>query len=261
MILDRSLFLYQIMFKGQYVRMKIIVYLVMAIAAVGMNAACADNEVQVPFVGCPSDGQEGPQPPPTGAAHTIHISSKLPGPIAYYNGVFAPAGWHCLELYGSSGSVIIVSAKSIPSGMPSGSFDAPVIELSWLSGETSGRFDVARFGWMLFPNLSKDVVKSVEDEGIVSKADIETPKYSKDDLTHLSTTLVRFETPANTKGLGSEGYVNVAQAPILGLVSWDDGDDGLGVSILRISMGTKDKTWAQTLLELNTPCLTGNSCQ
>lgn len=43
MILDRSLFLYQIMFKGQYVRMKIIVYLVMAIAAVGMNAACAGN--------------------------------------------------------------------------------------------------------------------------------------------------------------------------------------------------------------------------
>lgn len=247
--------------------MKIMMYLVAAFAAVGMNAACADNEVQVPFVGCPSDGQTGPIPAPTGAARTVHLSSKLPGSIAFYQGegdggVFAPAGWHCLALYGSSGVALIVSANALPkSGVPSNSsIHAPVITLSTFDSETSGRFDVARLGSMLFPDLTKDFVKSVEDEGIFSKDDIELPKYPKDDLTHLSTTLVRFETPANTKGLGTEGYANISQAPITGLVSLDEGNDGMIISILRISMGTKDETWAQTLLELNTPCFTGNSC-
>lgn len=247
---------------------KLIAYLVVAIAAFGVTIAHADDEVKVPFIGCPSDGQTGPLGPPTGTARTVHLSAKLPGAIAFYQGeggagVFAPAGWHCLALYGSSGEAIIVSANALPkSGVPSGnSIDAPVIEYSALSGETSGRFGVAIYGHMLFPDLTKDFVQGVEDEGIESKSDIEEARYPKDKLTFLNKTLVQFETPANTKGLGTEGYVNVSQASITGLVALDDGDDGMGISILRVSMGAKDDVWTPILLKLNTPCLTGNGCQ
>ena len=251
-----------------FVRTKFIAYLFVAIAAFEMTVAHADDEMKVPFVGCPSDGQTGPIAPPTGSTRTVHLSSKLPGAIAYYQGdggagVFAPAGWHCLALYGSSGEAIIVSADALPkSGVPSGSsIDAPVIEYSALSGETSGRFGVATYGHMLFPDLTKDFVKGVEDEGIESKSEIEEPKYPRDKLTFLNKTLVQFETPANAKGLGTEGYASVSHAPITGLVSLDEGDDGMGISILRISLGKKDDAWTAILLLLNTPCLTGNGCQ
>lgn len=240
---------------------RFITYLAVVIAAVGMTAVHADDEVKVPFVGCPSDGQLGPQPPSNGTPQTIHISFKLPGPIAYYDGVFAPVGWHCLVLYGSAGVTTIVSAKPIPKGIPTGSFDAPVIELSMYNGETSGRFDVARLAWMLFPDLTRDYVKGVEDEGIVPTSDIEVPKYPTDHLTYLNKKLVAFETPTNTRGLGTDGRVKVGQAPITGLVALSDGDDGMGISILRISIGTRDDVWNRVLVMLNTPCLTGNSCQ
>lgn len=251
------------------IQSRFIAYLIVGIAVIGMTAVYADDEVKVPFVGCPSDGQMGPLAPPTGTAKTIHISFKLPGPIAFYQpeggeGVFAPTGWHCLGLYGSSGTTVILSAHPLPtSGIPSGSFDAPVIELSTSDSETSGRFEVARLGWMLFPDLTKDFVRDVEaeDEGIVPKSDIEVPKYPEDKLTSLNKTLVQFETPANTKGLGTEGYVNVARAPIAGLVSLDEGNDGMSISVLRISMGAKGDTWTRVLLMLNTPCLTGSRCE
>ena len=245
---------------------KIIAFLVTFIAAVCMTTIHADNTVQIPFVGCPADGQVGPIPPPTGGPRTVHLNFKLPGPIAYYEGkdgvgAFAPAGWHCFVTYGSAGAATIVSAHTLPkSGVPSGSFDPPVLVLSVLYGDTSGRFDVARLGSMLFPDITRDFVKSVEDEGIESKADIEVTKYPKDRITHLSNTLVEFETPADTKGLGTEGYVNITHTSILGLIGLDD-SDGFGMSILRVSMGTKDKDWTPILLKLNTPCITGDSCQ
>lgn len=240
---------------------RLITYLAAVIAVVGITAVHADDEVKVPFVGCPSDGQLGPQPPSTGAAQTIHISFKLPGPIAYYDGIYAPVGWHCLVLSGSSGTTTIVSAKPIPPGMPSGSFDAPVIEVTSFSGETSGRFDVATYDFMLFPDITKDFVKGVEAEGLVPKADIEKPKYPTDKLNYLNKTLVEFVTPAEAKGIGTEGYVKGAQASITGLVHLDDSDDdGPGISILRISMGLKDDGWTNVLLMLNTPCLTESSC-
>ncbi len=243
-------------------KIRFIAYLLVGLATVGMTAAYADDEVKVPFVGCPSDGQLGPQPPSTGTAQTIHISFKLPGPIAYYDGVFAPAGWHCLVLAGSSGVTTIVSARPIPKYkvLPD-PLDAPVVEISSLSGETSGRFGVARLGFMLFPDLTKEFVKGVEDEGIEPKADIEVPKSPTDTLTSLNKTLIQFVTPASMEGLGTEGYVKVAQAPITGLVSLGDDDGITGVSVLRISMGTKDDVWTNVLLMLNTPCLTGSSCQ
>jgi hypothetical protein len=242
------------------VQKRFITYMAVLIAVVGMTAVHADDEVKVPFVGCPSDGQLGLQPPSIGTAQTIHISFRLPGQIAFYDGVFAPVGWHCLVLSGSAGVTTIVSAKPIPKSMPMDSFDSPVIELSSYSGDTSGRFDVARLAWMLFPNLTRDYVKEVEDEGIVPKSNIEVPKYQTDHLTYLNKKLVAFETPANMRGLGTDGRVKVGLTPITGLVALSDGDDGMGISILRISLGTKDDVWNRVLVMLNTPCMTG-SCQ
>lgn len=243
---------------------RILTSLILASVVLGMNTVRADQEVTVPFIGCPSDGQAGPIPPPTGKTRKIGVSFKLPGKVAFFKGVqgigvFAPAGWHCFVSYGSAGATTIVSAHALPtSGMPPRDLGAPTIDISSYAGDTSGRFNVAILGHMLFPDVSKDFVKKVEDEGILSKAQIEKIAYPTDKLTYLNKTLVQFETPANAKVLGN-GYLNDA-TPLLSLVSWNDGDDGVGVSILHVNMGKQDDAWSKVLVMLNTPCVTSSSC-
>lgn len=246
-------------------RTQAIAYLFTAIAVFVMPAVHGDNEVHVPFVGCPADGQVGPLAPPSMSAQVIHPTIVLPGPVAYYKGaqglgVFAPAGWHCLVVYGSGGATTMVTLKPIPSTIPKlDSLYAPAITLSTIDGGTSGRFYVASYGFMLFPNLSRDFVKQVEHEGIVSKRDIERSKFPDDELKYLSKSLVEFNTPANKTGLGSEGYIRAGNTPVSGLVDYDVTGD-VGVSVLRISMGGDGPRWTRVLIELNTRCVSNDGC-
>src|SRR4051812_38890579 len=68
----------------------------------------------VPFVGCPSDGQAGPQDAPKGADKTTTIDSATAERLAFYKaefgpGVFGPRGWYCVGLEGSSGSTVYLT--------------------------------------------------------------------------------------------------------------------------------------------------------
>src|SRR5262245_60398919 len=70
--------------------------------------------VTVPFVGCRSDGQVGPLEAPTGKSPSMTLAPETARRLAYYKseysfGVLAPRGWHCLDLYGSSGDTLYVS--------------------------------------------------------------------------------------------------------------------------------------------------------
>lgn len=249
----------------KYVRRQCIAYLFAVIAIFGITTVHADNEMRVPSVGCPADGQVGPLAPPSVSAQVIHPTTALPGPVAYYKGaqgvgVFAPAGWHCFVVYGSDAATTMVTQKPIPSSLSNLSpLNAPAITLSILYGGTGGRFDVASYGFMLFPDLSRDFVKQVEAENFVSKKDIERPKYPDDKLKYLNESLVEFMTPANKKGLGTQSYINMGDTPVSGLVDYDASGD-VSVSVLRISMGVDGSKWVQALLELNTPCVKNNGC-
>ena len=74
--------------------------------------------VRVPFVGCKSGGQVGPEPAPHGAGKTVRIDAGTAQKLAYYQagnppGVLAPRGWYCFGLYGSGGSTLLVSPEPI----------------------------------------------------------------------------------------------------------------------------------------------------
>jgi hypothetical protein len=163
------------------------------IAAIAFFSATAfAANVQVPFVGCPADGQVGPLAPPVGKARIIRIEDSLPGLIAYYKGaqgygVFAPAGWHCRETYGSSGAQLVVAPHKFLTA-DTISYPPPLIEMSTLDGQTSGRFMVAELGSMLFQSLTKQYVSDIEREGVLplaeSRADLERKKYPTDKLTY-----------------------------------------------------------------------------
>lgn len=222
--------------------------------------------VRAPFVGCPANGQVGPLAPPAGKARIIHVEGPLPGPIAYYkgaqgDGVFAPAGWHCDVSYGSAGAWLVVTPHRISylTDRPF-SFAPPIIEMSTLDGETSGRFIVAQLGLMLFPKRTKKYIDQIERETGLTPAQVLTQTKlgigSADKLTYLSKQAVQFVTPANKKGLGTEGAVKVAKAPIQGIVVlYEYQGDPIGMTVLRTSLGVADQRWVSALLKINALCM------
>jgi hypothetical protein len=138
-------------------------------------AAAQRIAVSVPFVGCKSDGQMGPVQAPTGENKVAPITAEMAGRLAYYkaekgSGVLAPRGWYCLGTYGSNGEALYVSpnpirAADVLSTTKWKGFTGPAIEASFLYGDTSGRFDVARMIARVFPGYRKFLQKVI-DEGI-----------------------------------------------------------------------------------------------
>lgn len=84
--------------------------LVVSVLGFWSGAATAGN---LPFVGCPSDGQQGPQRFPKSCPTPTVLGNDAARP-AYYamedgTGVIAPRGWRCFGRYGSNGSTLTVA--------------------------------------------------------------------------------------------------------------------------------------------------------
>jgi hypothetical protein len=167
--------------------------------------------VHVPFVGCKSDGQLGPQDAPTGKTTTLPITPRLANQLAYYKavdgpGVLAPRGWYCFGTYGSSGSSFFITPLPINSGNLFNSnwkgFTGPAIQLSDSYGDTSGRFQVAEIIARVFP-AHRAFVTRVIAEGIEPATSFPSGPYPKDALSYEGTRIVEYITPPNTEGLGT----------------------------------------------------------
>jgi len=192
------------------------------------------NAVQVPFVGCASDGQVGPLEAPKGKAKSVPISASAAARLAYYaaeNGpqVLGPRGWYCFGTYGSNGANLFLSP--VPINGPdlfSGSwkgFSGPAIQISVSDSGTSGRFEVAAVIARVFP-AHQSFVKDVISEGIEPASSFPTGRYPNDKLTYLNQEKVEFETPANTDGLGTRSRLLKNDMLIRGAAILDPGDDG-----------------------------------
>jgi hypothetical protein len=70
----------------------------------------------IPTVGCPQDGQVGPQDAPSlPKTVPVAVPSGMVSRLAYYSaskvfggGVLGPKGWDCFGTYGSSGSQLFI---------------------------------------------------------------------------------------------------------------------------------------------------------
>ena len=196
----------------------------------------------VPFVGCKSDGQTGPVDAPFGKSRVVNVDASEAQKLAYYQsdnefGVLAPRGWYCFGTYGSDGVSLYVSPNKI-SGTELFSdkwhgFVGPVIQLSTESGDTSGRFGVAKVIARIFPT-HKDFVASVIAEGIEPASSFPSGPYPKDILTYRSNELVEYQTPAETDGLGTNSNLQPDVNPISGvamLMAEDSDSDLLQLSV------------------------------
>jgi hypothetical protein len=188
-------------------------------------ALVAQPAATVPFVGCASDGQIGPQNRPAGKAMDLPIPAAAAQRLAYYKagegpGVLGPRGWNCFGTYGSSGETLFVSpspieGKAILSGHWSG-LTGPVIEFGAVVGDTSGRFEVARFIARFFP-AHRDFVDRVVKEGFEPASDFPTGLYPHDKLTYRSSEVLEYETPPQSEGIGTMSLLKQNADPIRGV--------------------------------------------
>jgi hypothetical protein len=202
----------------------------------------------VPFVGCASDGQAGPQAAPTGRSKSVAISSATAQRLAYYKaqygpGVLAPRGWHCFSTYGSDGSNLFVSPDALDSktllSMDWKGFTGPAIQISISSGGTSGRFQVAKVIARVFPAY-KQFAQNVIAEGIEPASDFPFGPYATDKLTDRGKNIVEFETPANTAGLGTDSRLLPNASPIDGVDLITGTDTDLTQLSARVASNDRD---------------------
>jgi hypothetical protein len=209
---------------------------------------------KVPFVGCASDGQVGPRDAPKGDAKSVSIPPDAASHLAYYKGedgigVLAPRGWHCFETYGSSGNNLYVFPDAIDPELLFSTiwtgFTGPVIQVSGEDGGTSGRFGVAETIARVFP-AHRAFVRSVIKENIRPVSDFPYGPYPKDKLTYKNREAVEFQTPPNTKGLGTQSRLAANDSPIEGaailLVPPADPDYDLFLLFVRLPPGAAQST-------------------
>jgi hypothetical protein len=192
-------------------------------ALLASAGAAADPPVTgADFVGCRGDGQAGPRPAPrTGDAPAIMAS--LSDRLVYYSagneGVLAPRGWHCIELSGSNGSMLIVTPERLNARRllhRSAPLEGPAVVLVIRYGDTSGRREVAALVLRMFPQ-HQALLRRLE-EGGVDLSELPSGPYADDIIGGTTDTWVEFTTPAGRRGLGTDGMLGVSAAPVEGLV-------------------------------------------
>jgi hypothetical protein len=191
---------------------------VLALAWAG--AATAAAPARVPFVGCPSDGQQGPQPVP-GSGAVPRVRAAAAARLAYYAmselGVLAPRGWHCFGLEGSNGSTLIVTPEAhgvrdlLDQPRP---LRGSAVQISFSFGGTSGRFEVAKVIARAFP-AQMAFARRVAAEGIGDP--LPDRPYRTDHMVRLRRMAVGYTTPAGREGLGTDSRLAPGDRPIEGL--------------------------------------------
>ncbi len=193
--------------------------------AKGTASPAQTAAVTVPFVGCASDGQAGPQPAPSGQGLSVKIPAAVAQRLAYYKaeygpGVLAPRGWNCFSIYGSDGSNLYVTPDPIDttalSSLDWKGFAGQAVVVSDLDGGTSGRFEVAKVIARVFPAY-KTFAQNVIAEGIEPASDFPFGPYPSDKLTYRGKNIVEFVTPANAQGLGTDLRLQMNASPIDGV--------------------------------------------
>jgi hypothetical protein len=217
--------------------------------ALGMPAAAfARDVVAVLTIGCPSDGQQGPQPAPANGVKQMPLDPAAATALAYYItpeqvSVLAPRGWYCIGFEGSNGSSIYVTPEPIDTeAFFTGAWKGvagPGVQTSISFGDTSGRFEVARVAARIFPDARK-FVQGVIAEGIDHAADFPAGPYADDRMTRLTPRAVEFETPPHAEGLGTMSRFLPGDDPISGVAMLVGNPPDLVMSDVRLAPGMRE---------------------
>ncbi len=215
----------------------------MLLAALLSAAATA---APVPFMGCPSDGQQGPRRAPS-TGRTPQVAAPAATRLAFYQtpegtAVLAPRGWHCFGLEGSNGTGLIVAPRRLTWEMLEGvggpRLHGPVVAIEQTSGGTSGRFEVAAVAARLFP-AAHNYVARVEAENFPGKPLPRGP-YPADRRTYRGPYQLLYTTPAGRNGLGTRAGLVPDALPVDG-VEWLHPDGDMDLTSLAARLPPADR--------------------
>ncbi len=175
--------------------------------------------ISIPFIGCPSFGQIEVLEAPKGTSEPVPIGEQDGQALAYYKsadgiGVLAPRGWYCQGVSGSGGAALFLGPRPIvhsPSGWEG--LGGAAMEVNDISGENSGRYEIAELIARVFPAYRQFARQVWED----LDSPLPSGPYPKDTLTYRSSTVVEYRTPARTEGLGNfHSWLGQCDLPIAG---------------------------------------------
>ncbi|HKX91338.1 MAG TPA: hypothetical protein VJM15_02800 [Sphingomicrobium sp.] len=191
-----------------------------ALMALATPTTARERLVQVPFVGCPSDGQTGPLPAPTATRNAPRLPSAQARQLAYYvsesgPAVLAPRGWHCFGLYGSNGSILVVAPRRLRAEELFGHrvrFRGPAIVASFSDGQTSGRFSVWSAIARYFPQFRHLIDR--QDWADIMDGSLPSGPFVHDRIVSRTARSIRLVTPAWREGQGTTGYLAKGNLPV-----------------------------------------------
>jgi hypothetical protein len=176
---------------------------------------------RVPFVGCESVGQAEAVEAPQGNNKAVQVRASVAQKLAYYKasvapGVLAPRGWHCIGVYGSSGSDLLVAPQPLK-GTDVLSQTGPTVELEYISRDNgSGRFDMAQVLARVFP-AQKAFVQNVIDSFDLPASEFTFGPFPNDKLIVQTDRFVEYQTPPHSEGLGTMSQLKANDDPIDGV--------------------------------------------
>lgn len=188
------------------------------------------QEVAVPVVTCPVDGQIGAQALKGPRSVRKALPEGLASRVAYYRGlqgndsilVLGPRGWKCIGLYGSNGDTMFVVPPQV-NPKQDGRFQGPVIEVRFRYGGTSGRMSVASTAGPLF-KVAAAFIDEVE-ASFPNPEKYRRVPWPNEWVSRVNDRLVTYVDPPATVGTGTEGRLVASTLPIYGVVAFTEESD------------------------------------
>jgi len=208
------------------------------------------HAVAVPFVGCPSEGQLGPEEAPKGTSVSVATSREGVLQLAYYSflpptGVLAPRGWHCFGILGSGGGTLFITPELIdyPAAVAiiQSRLAGNAVVFNSTYGGGSGSDRVARVIARVFPKY-KWFVNGVRKGYDLPSEVFPSGPYPADKLVYRSPRLVEFRTPAHADGLGTDSWFKQGDEPINGVAILVGDDPDLRMLSVRLPPGLTNLT-------------------
>lgn len=222
-----------------------------AVVLVFLSSGLLAQTVRVPFVGCGSDGQVGPQETPKGTDKVVQIPRGAAQRLAYYQsfgyGILAPRGWYCFGTYGSGGSTLFVSSLPVKAEVLSqgAGMAGPAVVASATDDSAGGRLEIAQVIARVFP-ARRAYVEGVASEVQPAIAFTFGP-YPNDKLIVQTDRLVKFQTAPHSEGLETTSRLKANDDPIDGVAILDGKTPDL--LILRVRLPREQRNLAPVIIQ------------
>ena len=147
-------------------------------------------------------------------------------------GVLGPRGWFCFDVYGSSGDTLLVAPRPLDAAsvFASEGYTGPAITISHIWGQGSGRSEVAEVIARVFPAYKSYATGVTEEFGLT----FSFGPFPKDQLTYEGENVVKFRTPPQTEGLGTNRWLKKNDSQIEGVSILDHGTFNLRLLSVRL---------------------------